>query len=54
LNYKRRPSQEEHKTIFNGLKINEMAVSDRIDFPSPLTGISSIPEYDKFAAAFPE
>ncbi len=27
LNFKGTPSQEEHKTIFNGLKINKMALS---------------------------
>jgi hypothetical protein len=28
------PSQEEHKTIFSGLKIYEIALSDQIDFPA--------------------
>jgi hypothetical protein len=28
------PSLKEHKTIFSGLNINEMAVSDQNDFPS--------------------
>ncbi len=32
--FKVTPSQEEHKTIFRGSKINEMALSDQIDFPS--------------------
>jgi hypothetical protein len=27
LNFKGTPSKEEHKTIFSGLKINEMALS---------------------------
>jgi hypothetical protein len=27
LNFKETPSQEEHKTIFSGLKINKMALS---------------------------
>jgi hypothetical protein len=49
LNFKGTPSQEKHKTIFSGLKIFKMALSNQIDF----TGffclremISSIPEYD--------
>jgi hypothetical protein len=28
LNFKGTPSQEEHKTIFRGLRISEMALSD--------------------------
>jgi hypothetical protein len=32
LNFKGTPSQEEHKTIFSGLKINKMALSDQNDF----------------------
>jgi hypothetical protein len=32
LNFKGTPSQEEHKTIFSRLKINEMALFDQIDF----------------------
>jgi hypothetical protein len=31
LNFKGTPSQQEHKTIFNGLKINKMALSGQID-----------------------
>jgi hypothetical protein len=31
LNFKGTPSQEEHKTIFSGLKINEMALSGQSD-----------------------
>jgi hypothetical protein len=27
-------TQEEHKTIFSRLKINEMTLSDQIDFPA--------------------
>jgi hypothetical protein len=34
LNFKGTPSQEEHKTIFSSFKINEMALSDQIDFPA--------------------
>jgi hypothetical protein len=34
LNFKGTPSQEEHKTIISGLKIDEMALSDQIDFPA--------------------
>jgi hypothetical protein len=33
-NFKGTPSQEEHKTIVSGLKINEMALSDQSDFPA--------------------
>jgi hypothetical protein len=50
LNFKGTPSQEEHKTIFSTLNINEMALSDQNDFPAffrlhkILNGISSIPE----------
>ncbi len=32
LNFKGTLSQEENKTIFSSLKINEMALSDQIDF----------------------
>jgi hypothetical protein len=32
LNFKVTPSQEEYETIFSGLKINVMALSDQIDF----------------------
>ncbi len=32
--FKETPSQEEHRTIFSGLKINEMALSDQCDFPA--------------------
>jgi hypothetical protein len=32
LNLKGTPSQEEHKTIFSGLKITKMALSDSSDF----------------------
>jgi hypothetical protein len=32
LIFKGTPSQEEHKTIFSGLKIYEMALSDQIYF----------------------
>jgi hypothetical protein len=44
--------QEEHTTIFSGLKINEMGLSTRSDFPAIsvcvrlLTRISSILDYD--------
>jgi hypothetical protein len=31
LNFKETPSQEKHKTILSGLKINEMALSDQND-----------------------
>ncbi len=34
LNFKRTPSQEEHKTIFSDLKICMMALSNQIDFPA--------------------
>jgi hypothetical protein len=34
FNFKGTPSQEEHKTIFSSLKINEVALSDQIDFPA--------------------
>jgi hypothetical protein len=34
LNFEGTPSQEEHKTIFSSLKINEMALSDKIDVPA--------------------
>ncbi len=34
LNFKGTPSHEEHKTIFNGWKIYEVALSDQIDFPA--------------------
>jgi hypothetical protein len=40
LNFKGTPSQEEHKTIFSGLTICQMALSKHSD------GISSIQEYD--------
>ncbi len=32
LNFKGTPSQEEHKTIFSGFKISEIALSNQIDF----------------------
>jgi hypothetical protein len=32
LKFKGTPSQEEHKTVFNGLKICKIALSNRIDF----------------------
>jgi hypothetical protein len=32
LNFKETPSQEEHKTIFSGLKICKMALCNQIDF----------------------
>jgi hypothetical protein len=31
VNFKGTPSQEEHKAIFSGLKIYELAFSDQID-----------------------
>jgi hypothetical protein len=31
LNFKGTPSQEEHKTVFSGLKINKMALSGQSD-----------------------
>jgi hypothetical protein len=34
LNFKGTPSQEEHNTIFSGLTICKMALSDQSDFPS--------------------
>jgi hypothetical protein len=34
LNFKGTPSQEEQKTIFGGLKICKMALSNQIDFPA--------------------
>jgi hypothetical protein len=34
MNYEGTPSQEEHKTIFSGLKNNEMALSDQSNFPA--------------------
>jgi hypothetical protein len=34
LNFKGTPSQEEHKTIFSGLTICKMALSDQSDFPA--------------------
>ncbi len=34
LNFKGTPSQEEHKTIFSGLMICKMALSDQSDFPA--------------------
>ncbi len=51
LNFKGTPSQEKQKTIFSGLMIFKVALSNQIDFPafftSPKdTGISSVPEYD--------
>jgi hypothetical protein len=33
LNFKGTPSQEEQKTIFSGLTICKMALSDQSDFP---------------------
>jgi hypothetical protein len=32
MNFKGTPSQEEHKTIFSGLKIFKIALSNKIDF----------------------
>jgi hypothetical protein len=34
LNFKWKTSQEEHKTIFSGLKSSDKALSDQIDFPA--------------------
>jgi hypothetical protein len=34
LNFKGTPSQEEQKTIFSGLTICKMALSDQSDFPA--------------------
>ncbi len=34
LNIKGTPSQEEQKTIFSGLKICKIALSNQIDFPA--------------------
>jgi hypothetical protein len=34
LNFKGSPSQEEQKTIFSGLTICKMALSDQTDFPA--------------------
>jgi hypothetical protein len=34
LNFKEIPSLEEHKTIFSGLKINQMALSNQSDIPA--------------------
>jgi hypothetical protein len=34
LNFKGTPSQEEQKTIFSGLTIGKMALSDQSDFPA--------------------
>jgi hypothetical protein len=42
LKFKGTPSQEEHKTIFSGLKICKMALSNQIDFP----GFCPSPEDD--------
>jgi hypothetical protein len=51
LNFKGTPSQEEHKTIFSGLTICKIALSDQSDFLAifclrKMTYPSSIPEYD--------
>jgi hypothetical protein len=52
LYFKGTPSQEEHKTIFSGLMICMMTLSDQSDFPAIFRlrkmtyGISSILEYD--------
>jgi hypothetical protein len=47
FDFKGAPMQGEHKTIFSGLKICKMALSDQIDFPAffhlqkmTITGIS--------------
>jgi hypothetical protein len=34
LNFKGKPSQEKHKTIFSSLNPKEMALSDQSDFPA--------------------
>ncbi len=34
LNFKGTPSQEEHKTIFSGLRICKMTLSDQSDVPA--------------------
>jgi hypothetical protein len=51
LNFKGIPSQEEHKTTYSSLKINEMALSDQSDFrnfmsPEDNNEISSFPKYN--------
>jgi hypothetical protein len=33
-NFKETPLQDEHKTTFSSLMINEIALSDKIDFPA--------------------
>jgi hypothetical protein len=62
LDFKGTPSQEEHKTIFSGLKICKMALSNQIDFSAFFSlrkmtyrnfGISSIPEYDNPLSLLP-
>jgi hypothetical protein len=34
LNFKGRPSQKKQKTVFSGLQICKMALSNQIDFPA--------------------
>jgi hypothetical protein len=59
LNFKGTPSQEEHKTIFSGLKINVTALSDKIDFLAFLRfrkmtqEFPSIPEYGNLLQPLP-
>jgi hypothetical protein len=59
LNFNETPSQEDHKTIFSGLEIKEMALSDQIDFPAffclrkMIYGISSILECDNLLQPLP-
>jgi hypothetical protein len=59
LNYEETPSLEEHKTIFSGLRIWKMALSNQIDSPPffvsvrRLTKILSIPDYDNPLSPLP-
>jgi hypothetical protein len=49
LNFKGTPSQEEQKTIYSGLMICKMALSNQIDFPA----FSSIPKCDNPLSPLP-
>jgi hypothetical protein len=48
LNFKGTPSQEEHKTIFSGFKIDEIALSDQVDFPAVPSLEDDLPEFQQF------
>jgi hypothetical protein len=48
-NFKGTPSQEEHKTIFSGVKIYEITLSDQIDFPGIFQSLEDdFPEFHQF------